>query len=186
MLNALRFLPGTLSFFVFLFFLPLSFSCSRRVERPVMDYGTDKNIKLPEWECHQVFSLCRDSLTGTSYLEVTAFPKKEYPGISLPWLTGDWSSYSTLAIIARAHDNRDSIPFNVLIFDGRGPFTYNNRLGKKIIVHTAWTLCETPLSGGLRMPDGRVMDKKHISQVVFFTGRRPEPTVFDIKEIRLR
>ena len=151
-----------------------------------MDYGTDKNIKLPEWECHQVFSLCRDSLTGKSYLEVTAFPKKEYPGVSLPWLAGDWSDYSTLRIIARAHDNRDSIPFYVFIFDGRGLLSFENRFNKKFILETGWTLCETHFLGGLRTPEGRAINLKHISQIVFFTGRRTEPTVFDIRELQLR
>jgi len=179
--------PEQLQLLLFILLLSLSqFSCTRRVEYPSMDYMSGTPKKLPEWECHQAFSLVRDSVTKKSYLKVTAFPKKEYPGISLPWVTGDWRGYSTLRITARAHDTRDSIPFNVFLFDGRGLLTLENRFNKKFIVHTGWTICEIPLLGGLKTPGGRMLDKKHISQVVFFTGRRMEPTIFDLGIIQLR
>jgi hypothetical protein len=151
-----------------------------------MDYSSGAPVKFPEWECHQVFSLRLDSLTGKSFLEISAFPKKEYPGIQIPWLTGDWSGYSTLTIIARIHDNRDSASFNLIVFDGRGQFTFNNRFEKEFIVDSGWTVCEVSLLGGLTTPAGRAIDMNHINQIVFFTERRMEPTVFDIGKIQLQ
>jgi len=166
-------------------FMPLFF-CSRSVEFPRMDYTTDINRKLPDWECHQVFAFCKDSLTGRSFLEVTAFPKKKYPGIVLPWLEGGWDKFASFHIIARVSGARDSVSFYLSIWDGNAPYSVDNRFEKKFMVRGQWTDCAVSLKEGFVTPSGRAIDKKDIRQVVFFTSHRADPVVFDVASIALR
>jgi hypothetical protein len=161
-------------------------SCTRSVEISSMDFTTGKQTPLPDWECHQIFSLCRDSVTRTSFLEVTAFPKKEYPGITLPRLSGDWRCFSVLKITARIRDGRDSVPFRLSIWDGRAPAMPNNRYEKRIFMRAGWKDFAFDLSGDLETPGGRAIDKKDILQVVFFTSHQADPVVFDVASITLR
>jgi hypothetical protein len=157
-------------------------SCNHRVECTVADYSHFDTAKLPEWECHQTFSKGHDSRSG-DFLEVTAFPKKAYPGITLPWLNGNWGHYKTLGITTRAR--RQGSHFVLSIWDGRGEYVCANRFEKPFDVDTTWTACELPLSGGLTSPANRRLDISRISLVVFFTGKADTPTVFDVGKIEL-
>ena len=168
--------------FVLCFFVS---SCVQNVECPVMDYAIFNTAKLPEWECHQVFSRGFDSISHVSYLEVAAFPKKTYPGITIPWLTGNWRSYTTLRITARMRGHSPG-RFVLSVWDGNGKYAVENRCEKRFVVDTVWTTCELPLSEGLTTPDNRRLNLNHINQVVFFTHRSDDPTIFDIKKIELR
>jgi hypothetical protein len=159
-------------------------SCSRGVEQEVVDYQNDKNVRLPGWECHQVYSVRRDSARAESFLEVVAYPKKEYPGFSLGWLSGDWTQFSTLQIIARTHGKSPS-PFFLTVWDGKGIYDYNNRFQKEYVLDSGWTVCGLPVQGGMVKPNGRETDIRRISKVVFFTSARDTPTIFDVKKVSL-
>jgi hypothetical protein len=141
-----------------------------------MDYSDFKSAKLPDWECHQTYSMGYDSLSGGTFLEVTAFPKKTYPGFSMPWITGNWSPYTTLRITARMRGHAS--PFILSVWDGNGKYVMENRFEKKFAVDTVWTTCELSFSGGLATPGARRMDLGRITQVVFFYGRSGRPDDF--------
>jgi hypothetical protein len=151
-----------------------------------MDYTTGISRELPDWECHQIFAFCRDPLTGKSFLEVTAFPKKKYPGIVLPWLECDWVKFASFHVIARVSGARDSVSFCLSIWDGNAPYTIDNRFEKKFTVRRQWADCVVNMTEGLVAPNGRSIDKKDIRQVVFFTSHRADPVVFDVSSIALR
>jgi hypothetical protein len=159
-------------------------SCSRAVEQEVVDYQNDKNVRLPEWECHQVYSIRRESASAESFLEVAAYPKKEYPGFSLGWLNGDWTRFSTLSIIARTYGNGPA-RFYLTVWDGKGTYDYNNRFQKEYVLDTGWTQCTLPIRRGMVNPNGRETDIRRISKVVFFTSARDTPTIFDVKKVSL-
>lgn len=168
-----------------LFLLIFISSCTRKVEIPVMDYTLANTVKLPEWECHQTFLRCHDSINNTWFLEVTAFPEKQYPGIATPFLTGDWSHYTFVKITARMR-NSPPIPFTLSIWDGIGEYVKSNRVTKQFILDTTWTECIVPLSQVFFTPNHRKMNIKNISKVVFFTGKKPDPVIFDIAKIELK
>ena len=149
-----------------------------------MDYSDFKSAKLPDWECHQTYSMGYDSLSGGTFLEVTAFPKKTYPGFSMPWITGNWSPYTTMRITARMRGHAS--PFILSVWDGKGAYVQRNRFEKRFILDTVWTECELSFSDGLATPDSRQMDLGRIALVVFFTGGADVPTTFDVKKIELR
>lgn len=159
-------------------------SCTQNVECPVMDYGDFSAARLPQWECHQTFTRGYDSSAACSFLEVTAFPKKAYPGITVPWLAGNWRRYKTLLITARTRGSASR--FVLSVWDGKGKYAIENRFEKRFAVDTVWTTCELPLPEGLMTPDNRHLNLDHITQVVFFTHRADDPTIFDIKKIELR
>jgi hypothetical protein len=163
----------------------LFLSCTRHVERQVMDYQDAMNMKLPEWECHQVYDIKQDSLQGKSFLEVKAFPENKYPGISMGWLNGDWTRFHTLRITARTRCGMP-LSFTLSIWDGKGTYDIKNRFQKAYTVDTGWTTCELPVQGGMLKPNGRETDIRRIAQVVFFTSRRTTATVFDIKIVGLQ
>lgn len=159
-------------------------SCTQRVEREAVDYQNDKNIKLPDWECHQVYSIKRDLVDGASYLETVAFPEKKYPGLSLRWLNGDWSAFTSLRIIARTRGSGPA-KFYLTVWDGKGSYDYHNRFQKEYILDTGWTVCELPIYAGMAKPNGTGTDIRSIANVVFFTVGKDSPTVFDVKAIRI-
>jgi hypothetical protein len=160
-------------------------SCTRQVEQQVMDYQDAKNSKLPEWECHQVYYMKQDFLQGKSFLEVKAFPENQYPGISMGWLNGDWTRFHTLRITARTRCGMP-LSFTLSIWDGKGTYDFDNRFQKPYTVDTGWTTCELPVHSGMLKPNGKETDVRRISKVVFFTGRRDTPTLFDVKTISLQ
>jgi hypothetical protein len=170
-----------LCMFVLCFFVS---SCRQNVESPVMDYADFKTARLPDWECHQTFAQGHDSSTARSFLEVTAFPKKAYPGITMPWLAGNWRRYQTLLITARTRGSASR--FVLSVWDGKGKYAIENRFEKRFAVDTVWTTCELPLPEGLMTPDNRHLNLDHITQVVFFTHGSDDPTIFDVKRIELR
>jgi len=160
-------------------------SCTRGVEREVVDYQNDKSIKLPEWECHQVYSIRPDSSGEGSFLEVVAFPKKKYPGFSMGWLNGDWTRFASLRIIARTR-GKGPVRFSLTVWDGKGTYSVQNRFQKEFLLDTGWTLCELPIHAGMVKPNGEETDVRHITKVVFLTGNQASRTVFDIKKIQLQ
>jgi hypothetical protein len=163
----------------------LFLSCTRQVEQQVMDYQDVKNVKLPEWVCHQVYSINQDSLQGKSFLEVKAFPENIYPGISMGWLNGDWSRFHTLRITARTRCGMP-LSFTLSIWDGKGTYDIKNRFQKTYTVDTGWTTCELAVHGSMVKPNGKETDVRRIAKVVFFTIRRTAPTVFDVKIVGLQ
>jgi hypothetical protein len=167
--------------------IALIVSCARRVERQVVDYQDSKTIELPAWECHQVYSIRRDSGAGDSarFLEIVSFPKKEYPGFSIDWLNGDWSAFTSLWINARI---RGSGPtrFFLSVWDGKGTYDFNNRFQKEFTLDTGWTNCDLPIQAGLIKPNGKETNVRHISSVVFFTTKQDSLTIFDVKTTSLQ
>jgi hypothetical protein len=175
---------GKLSFIIMSFFFISS--CYHNVDCPVTDYS-NKSAKLPDWACYQVYTICADSCSHKKYLEVNAFPEKQYPGMTIPWLTGDWSTYKTFSVTCRSHcSNSDSTVFSLSLWDGNGDYTYNNRITKRLFFKSDWKNCSVPLEDKMQTPSGRMLNKKHISSVVFFTGRKNGNTVFDIQILQLR
>jgi|WetSurMetagenome_2_1015567.scaffolds.fasta_scaffold216404_2 hypothetical protein len=160
-------------------------SCSHKVEIDSIDYGTARIAKFPKWECHQIFSRQRDQVGSDSFLEVSAFPFKEYPGISLPWMAGNWRKFDTFQIVARTR-GRKALPFTLIIWDGAGEFVGENRFEKHFVLDTVWTSCALPLSGGIMAKNNRKIDICKIEQVVFFTGHGQGITVFDVRRIALK
>jgi hypothetical protein len=163
----------------------LTASCTRRVEQQVVDYQEKKNLKLPEWECHQVYAIKRDSADRASFLEVEAFPENPYPGISMRCLNGDWSGFTSLRIIART---RGSLPvkFFLSVWDGKGIYEKKNRFQKEYMVDTGWSKCILPLENGLVAANGRRINCGYIQRVVFFTLQRGNLTTFDVQRISLQ
>jgi hypothetical protein len=161
-------------------------SCCHNVDCPVTDYNS-KQAKLPDWACCQVYTICADSCSHKKYLEINAFPEKEYPGMTIPWLTGDWSTYKTFSVTCRSYcSNIDSTVFHLSIFDGNGDYVYSNRVEKDIVLKSDWKNCSIPLEDKMQTPSGRVLNKKNISSVVFFTDRKNGNTVFEIQKIELK
>ena len=92
-----------------------------RVEISSMDFTVGKQTRLPDWECHQIFTFCRDSVTGTSFLKVTAFPKKEYPGNRPAKVIRRLALLFSAKITARIRDGRDSVSLYAVDLGRRGP-----------------------------------------------------------------
>jgi hypothetical protein len=161
--------------------------CTRRVEWAVVDYQDGKTIKLPAWECHQVYSIRRDSGVADSagFLEIVSFPKKEYPGFSIAWLNGDWSGFKALRIVARTRES-GPVRFFLSVWDGKGPYDFNNRFHKEFMLDTCWTNCDLPIQAGLIKPNGMETNVRCISSVVFFTTRQDSTTIFDVKTVSMR
>jgi hypothetical protein len=163
----------------------LIISCTRQVEFPVMDYNDSKKTKFPEWECHQVFSMEKDAGTGEKFLKVTAYPLKKYPGILLPWLSGNWSGYKSLCIEARMDGSRANV-FFLSIWDGKGDYIPGNRWAKKVVIDSVWKEFVFPLADIRLTSNGDIINLRHIELVTFFTRKQNDTTVFDVKKIALQ
>jgi hypothetical protein len=159
--------------------------CTRHVEYRTVDYGNAQKVKMPDWECHQIYSIEHDSIDSVSVLKVESFPRKEYPGINMPWLQGDWTGYTVLKIVARMR-SRDSVPFQLLVWDGSGDFVSENRYEKNFMMYRKQTLFEIPLVAGLFTVKGRKIDLRHLETVVICTGRNESTTVFQIEKVLLQ
>jgi hypothetical protein len=54
------------------------------------------------------------------------------------------------------------------------------------VLKSDWKNCSIPLEDKMQTPSGRVLNKKNISSVVFFTDRKNGNTVFEIQKIELK
>ncbi|MDD5673869.1 MAG: hypothetical protein PHC61_06890 [Chitinivibrionales bacterium] len=171
----------------FFLFFPLAlfvFSCSSPVKFPVNDFSNPQAVNLPPWECHQIYAVTYDSLLGKSCLEVAAYPQKKFPGITLDWLSGNWSGYRRLAVTARVMGH-DSVPFYISVWDGRGEYIGKNRFQKSFYLTSGWTQCDIALDPELILRNKKKMDWHHVRMAVFFTDKHFDPTVFRIEKIGL-
>jgi hypothetical protein len=171
--------------YFFIFFACLFFSCTQKVEQPFLDFQGNKHSRFPAWDCHQIHSVKHDSLRNETFLDVEAFSRKAYPGIVLSWLQGDWSKYNELQIIARIC-NRDSMPFYVTVWDGKGDYNFENRFQGEYSVKKDWTICKLDLKDGIFTAKGKKINLKHIKTVVFFTNNDNDTIQFHIKSVTLQ
>jgi hypothetical protein len=159
--------------------------CHQQVKCPILTFSDINARNLPAWKCHQVYSIRKDSATGSSFLEVASYPKNPYPGFELPWaLCGDWTGYRSLEFVARMR-SPGSARLSITVWDGKGAYEWNNRAEETFAVDTNWTTCTMSLKEGLIAPNGRILDRRFARRVVLFTPRKNDVTTFDLMKVEL-
>jgi len=108
-----------------------------------------------------------------------------YPGISFPYIYGDWSGYSTLTFAVYSEQNKTEV-LHLRIHDTQHNQKYSDRYNQAIIIAPGLNVIEIDLNKIKNSPKSRELDLSRIATIGLFMTKLKDPVTLYIDNIELR
>ena len=120
-----------------------------------------------------------DSLVGRFELG-----QASYPGISFPYIYGDWSNYSTLSFKVYS-EHKHTITLHLRAHDVKHNNEYRDRFNQSFSIKLGLNLIEVDLEKVKHSPKSRELDLGKMASLALFMTRHKELTTLYIDDIQL-
>ncbi|MGQ9647778.1 MAG: metallophosphoesterase [Thermodesulfobacteriota bacterium] len=150
----------------------------------LLDFESDEDLKLLNWECHKWFELSEENATSGKHSLKVSLPPGQYPGINFEKIKKNWSGASRFEMDV-FNPSEETVRFHIRIDDHKSGWAYANRFDINFELKQGMNHISIPADSIRTNVHRRPLNLKRIERMMVFIPNNPGRTELFIDNIRL-
>ena len=150
----------------------------------LLDFESDEDLKLLNWECHKWFELSEENATSGKHSLKVSLPPGQYPGINFEKIKKNWSGASRFEMDV-FNPSEETVRFHIRIDDHKSGWAYANRFDINFELKPGLNHISIPTDSIRTNIHRRPLNLRRIERMMVFIPNNSERRDLYIDNLRL-